>query len=97
MQHLLLLIFQTFALAIMLMARCGNKDRESHLFLGWADPHVDLLTSGNPAKLSGDWLDANAFGDVVGYGFVFILSVQILAIIFGDRAPIHVSLVNLPI
>ena len=78
----------------MLMARCGNKDRDSHYFIGWADPPFGLqnpATSLNPDDENDfNWLDANAFGDLVGFGYVFILLVQILAVLLGDRAPIHV-------
>ena len=65
----------------------------THYYLGWVDPFGGKNTTDNPfgqMSLSA-WHDSNAFGNMVGYGFVFITLVLLVSIVFGERAPVRVS------
>ena len=66
---------------ICLLARVGNDNASSWTsYSGWYDDHNKVLVD----------LDANGFGAMVGYGFVFIILMQIVAIMFGEQMPCFV-------
>ena len=86
---------------VMLLARCGGKvplpdgipepEHQSY-YLGWVDPVAAKNTTENNGVMSiSTWHDANGFGNMVGYGFVFINLVLSVSILLGERAPVRVS------
>ena len=73
------------------MARCGGPGGDNtHHNLGWVDRISSVSTSGIKYMSTSKYLDATAFGDMVGYGFFFITIVLLISIMFGERAPMQV-------
>lgn len=77
-----------FSLSVMLMARCGRSKKldvdvgfglDSN-YLGWYDLESDKI----------DVIDMTNFCVMVGYGTIYILLVQMVSILFGERWPVMV-------
>ena len=87
----------------MLLARCGGKTEVSadllppgveisdSYYLGWVDQVASKNTTENLGLMSHSTLiNSVAFGNMVGFGFVFITIVLLVSAAFGERAPVRV-------